>query len=67
MRNGKYEYTIKAYKGMPERMIEETFFISKTFCDIDIDIYRKRIKKGEINRIEVIHHEDPYDIENIFF
>jgi len=65
MRDGKWEYTIKAYSRAPHKMIEETTFINKTFCDIDINIYRNRIKRNEISYIEVIHHEDPYEIERI--
>jgi hypothetical protein len=68
MRDGRWEYTIRAYKPTNKGggLVLETVHVGTASRDTEIAVFRDRMKRGEIDHIEVIAHVEPYDTRLIF-
>ena len=67
MRDGKWEYTIKAYRPTNQGgdFVMETTHVGTASRDIEISVYQDRMRRGEIGHIEVIAHVEPYGVTRI--
>lgn len=68
MRDGKWEYTIRAYYP-PNRgggLAIETVHVGETSRDMEIGAFKARMARGEISHIDVIAHVEPYGTTTIF-
>lgn len=64
----QWEYTIKAFYP-PNRgggLAIETGHDGLASRDIEIAVFRERIKRGEISHIEVTSHVEPFGTETIW-
>jgi hypothetical protein len=62
MRNGQWEYTIRAYYP-PNKgggLAIETVHVGQASRDIEIAAFKTRMARGEIGHIEVIEHIEPF-------
>jgi len=68
MRDGKWEYTIRAY--LPTNrggdLVLETVHVGTASRDMEIDVFRTRMARGEIGHIEVIAHVEPYGVTRYY-
>lgn len=62
MRDGKWEYTIRAYRPPNQGggLDIETVHVGTASRDIEIAAFRARMARGEIDYIEVITHVEPF-------
>jgi hypothetical protein len=62
MRDGKWEYTIKAYRPPNQGggLLIETVHVGTTSRDIELSVFRTRMARGEVSHVEVISHVEPY-------
>jgi len=63
LRDGKWEYTIRAYKPPNQGggLALETVHVGSTASrDVEISVFRTRMAHGEIGHIEVIAHIEPF-------
>jgi len=65
MRNGKWEYTIKAYAPTNQggHLLMETVHVGVASRDMEIAVFKERMRRGEVGHIEVITHIEPYGKE----
>jgi hypothetical protein len=63
MRDGKWEYTIRAYRPPNQGggLVLETVHVGTASRDMEISVFRDRMARGEIGYIDVIAHVEPYD------
>lgn len=63
MRDGKWEYTIRAYRPPNQGggLVLETVHVGTASRDIEIAAFRTRMRHGEIDHIDVIAHIEPFD------
>lgn len=68
MRDGKWLYTIRAYKPPNQGggLAIETVHATEASRDIEIEVFRTRMRRGEIAHIEVISHVEPFGTQTIF-
>lgn len=73
MRDGRWKYTIRAYwpgnalfPKVPNGLAIETTHTTEASRDIEILVFRDRIKRGDLSYIEVISHVEPFVTETIF-
>ena len=68
MRDGKWEYTIRAYSPTNQGggLDRETVHVGTASRDIEISAFRARMARGEIRKIEVISHIEPFGTETYF-
>ena len=64
MRDGKWEYTIRAYRPPNQggELVLETVHVGESSRDMEVDVFRTRMRRDEIGKIEVISHVEPYGI-----
>jgi hypothetical protein len=62
MRDGKWEYTIRAYRPPNQGggLLMETVHVGTHSRDVEIDVFKTRMRRGEVARIEVIAHVEPF-------
>ena len=68
MRDGKWEYTIRAYYP-PNRgggLALETVHVGIHSRDTEIAVFRERMARGELSHIEVISHIEPFGTETLY-
>lgn len=68
MRYGKWEYTIRAYRPTNQGggLLMETVHVGTRSRDIEIEVFRTRMARGEISHIEVIAHVEPFDTRRLY-
>lgn len=68
MRDGKWEYTIRAYAPTNQGggLLIETVHVGTSSRDMEIAVFRARMKRDEVSYIEVITHIEPFGIERIY-
>jgi len=68
MRNGRWEYTIRAYfpPNQGGGLALETVHVGTHSRDMEIAAFRTRMGRGEISHIEVIAHVEPFDTSVIY-
>jgi hypothetical protein len=64
MRDGKWEYTIRAYAPTNQggHLLIETVHVGTASRDIELSAYRERMRRGDVGHIEVISHVKPFGI-----
>lgn len=76
MRDNLWDYRIRAYIGCTHKavlqgwhqvgeLLMETTHIGDHNRDMEIDIWRDRIKRGEVSHIEVIRLRPPLTVQRI--
>lgn len=68
MRDGKWAYTIRAYRPTNKggELVIETLHTNEQSRDAEISVFRERMARGEIDRIDVIAHVEPFDTRSLF-
>lgn len=66
MREGKWEYTIRAYRPTNQggALLMETVHVGKPSRDMELSVFLTRRERGEVGAIQVIAHVEPYGIIN---
>jgi len=54
----RWNYIIRGYQPLTEELMIETCHVTKTSRDIEIELFRERMKRGEIVFIEVFNMLD---------
>ena len=67
MRDGKWEYSIRAYRPPNQGggLVLETVHVGTASRDIEIAVFRDRMQRGEIGHIEVIAHVEPFGLTTL--
>lgn len=62
MRDGKWEYTIRAYAPSNQGggLLMETVHVGQASRDVEIEAFRSRAIRGEVGHLEVIAHVEPF-------
>lgn len=68
MRDGRWSYTIKAFAPTNHGggLLIETVHATESSRDIEISVFKDRMRRGEVDHIEVIAHVEPYGTERIY-
>jgi hypothetical protein len=68
MRDGKWEYTIRAYRPPNQGggLLIETLHVGTVSRDIELSVYRDRMARGEIDHLELIEHIEPFGTTMIY-
>jgi hypothetical protein len=68
MRDGRWEYTIRAYRPTNQGggLLIETVHVGTASRDMEIQVFQTRMARGEVGHIEVISHVEPYGKELIW-
>ncbi len=68
LRNNKWEYTIRAYRGPNQGggLVLETVHVGTASRDMEIAVFRTRMARGEISHIEVISHVEPFGTKRLY-
>lgn len=68
MRDGKWEYTIRAYRPPNQGggLVLETVHIGTSSRDMEIAVFRTRMARGDIDHIDVIAHVEPFGVTTIY-
>jgi len=68
MRDGRWRYTIIAYRPPNQGggVLNETVHETEASRDIELSVYRDRMRRGEVSHVEVIAHVPPYGKEVIW-
>lgn len=68
MRDGRWEYTIRAFRP-PNKgggLAIETVHVGTASRDIEIGAFKARMARGEISHIEVVTHIEPFGTMTIW-
>jgi hypothetical protein len=72
-RDGHWDYTIRAYyppnarwPAVPNQLAIETVHVGESSRDLEISVFRQRMRRGEIGHIEVISHVEPFGVRTIY-
>jgi hypothetical protein len=72
-RHGKWRYTIRAYyppnaqfPRIPNALAIETVHAGVGSRDVEILVFRDRMRRGDFSHIEVITHIPPFGTETIY-
>ena len=62
LRNGKWHYTIKAYRPINQGggLVLETVHVGIASRDMELSVFRDRMARGEIDHVVVIEHVEPF-------
>ena len=68
MRDGRWAYTIRAYAPTNRggALILETVHANAQSKNIEVEAFRARMARREIDHIEVIAHVEPFGVERIY-
>ena len=68
MRDGRWEYTIRAYRATNQGggVLMETVHVGTASRDMEIAAYRARMRRGDVAKIEVIAHVEPYGTMTLY-
>lgn len=64
MRDGRWAYTIRAYRPPNQGggLLMETVHATQASRDVEIAAWKSRMRRGEIDHIDVIAHVEPYGV-----